>query len=277
MTGESVLKSGRVALVTGAASGIGLAACKRFAALGMRVAMADIDGDGLEAAAEAVAGAATEGRAAVLPVVTDVAARSNIEALRTAVYDAFGEVGLLMNNAVTRLGGGTWDGTDDWRRAVEVNLWGVVNGVQAFVPAMLGQGTPCLIVNTGSKQGITNPPGNAVYNMTKAAVRFYTESLEHELRNTEGCRISAHLLVPGWTTTGKREHKSGAWLPGQVIDFMLAALGRGEFYILCPDNEVTPEMDRARILWAAGDITEPRPPLSRWHPDHAASFKEQDG
>ena len=277
MTSESVLASGRVALVTGAASGIGLAACKRFAALGMRVAMADIEGGDLDAAAEAVAGAASGGREAVLPVVTDVAKLANIEALRTAVYEKFGEVGLLMNNAVTRLGGGTWDGTDDWRRAVEVNLWGVINGVQIFVPAMLGQGTPCLIVNTGSKQGITNPPGNAVYNLTKAAVKSYTESLQHELRNTEGCKIAAHLLVPGWTTTGKRQHQPGAWLPDQVIDVMLAALGRGEFYILCPDNEVTPEMDRQRILWAAGDLTERRPPLSRWHPDYAAKFKEQDG
>jgi len=114
---------------------------------------------------------------------------------------------------------------------------------------MIDQGTPSVIVNTGSKQGITNPPGNAAYNASKAALKSYTESLQHELRNTDGCQVSAHLLVPGWTTTGKREHKPGAWLPDQVIDVLLEALARGDFYIVCPDDEVTSEMDTARILW----------------------------
>ena len=81
---------------------------------------------------------------------------------------------------------------------------------------MIEQGEPCLVINTGSKQGITNPPGNLAYNVTKAALKTYTEGLQHELRNTPGCRVSAHLLVPGWTTTGKREHQPGAWLPDQV-------------------------------------------------------------
>jgi short-subunit dehydrogenase len=142
---------------------------------------------------------------------------------------------------------------------------------------MVERGTPGLIVNTGSKQGITNPPGNLAYNMTKAAVKAFTEGLQHELRNTDGCRVSAHLLVPGWTTTGKREHKPGAWLPDQVVDMLIAGLDRGDFYIICPDDEVTPEMDRQRILWAAGDITENRPPLSRWHPDYADAFRQASG
>jgi hypothetical protein len=76
-----------------------------------------------------------------------------------------------------------------------------------------------------------------------------------------------------FTTTGKREHRPGAWLPDQVIDVLLAGLERGDFYILCADDETPPEMDRKRILWAAGDITENRPPLSRWHPDHAEPFE----
>ena len=84
--------------------------------------------------------------------------------------------------------------------------------------------------------------------------------------------MSAHLLIPGWTTTGKQDHKPGAWLPDQVAEVLLAALPRGDFYILCQDNEVTPEMDAKRILWAAGDIIENRPPLSRWHPDYAEAF-----
>jgi hypothetical protein len=77
--------------------------------------------------------------------------------------------------------------------------------------------------------------------------------------------------VPGWTTTGKNEHKPGAWLPAQVVDTMIDAVNAGTFYIICPDHEVTADMDRRRILWAAGDIIENRPPLSRWHPDFKAA------
>jgi hypothetical protein len=101
--------------------------------------------------------------------------------------------------------------------------------------------------------------------------------LAHELRTTANCQVSAHLLVPGWTTTGKREHKPGAWLPDQVIDVLVAALQRRDFYIICPDDDVTPELDRKRILWAAGDLTENRPALSRWHPDYADRFAKFTG
>jgi len=149
-----------------------------------------------------------------------------------------------------------------------------VNGVRAFAPKMMEQDAPSIIVNCGSKQGITNPPGNAAYNVTKSALKTYTEALEHELRNTQGCAVRAALLIPGWTTTRDHEHRPGAWLPDQVIDFMVAALDKGDFYILCPDGETTPEMDHTRILWAAGDIIENRPPLSRWHADYKDAFEE---
>jgi hypothetical protein len=269
---HSVLTAGRVAVVTGAAMGIGLAACKRFAALGMRVCMADVLADELQAARLEVVERAHGGDRDVLAVPTDVARPEDVQSLKDRVYAAFGEVGLLMNNAVTRTGGGALGRLEDWQEALDVNFWGVVNGVRAFVPHMIEQGERCLVINTGSKQGITNPPGNLAYNVTKSALKTYTEGLQHELRNTPGCRVSAHLLVPGWTTTGKREHKPGAWLPDQVIDVLLAALDRGDFYIICPDDEVSAEMDRMRILWSAGDITENRPPLSRWHPDYAKAF-----
>ena len=98
-------------------------------------------------------------------------------------------------------------------------------------------------------------------------MKHYTEALEHELRNEGGARVTAHLLIPGWTTTGKAEHKQGAWLPTQVVQFMIDAVNERSFYVLCPDDEVTAEMDRKRVEWAACDITENRPPLSRWHPD----------
>ncbi len=266
------LSEGRTAVVTGAAMGIGLASCKRFAAMGMRVAMADIDGDELTGAAAEVAALAPGGADAVMAVPTDVAKRDDIEALRNAVFDRFGSVGVLMNNAAARIAGGTSDDLADWHHTMAVNFWGVVYGVRAFLPALRDQGTPAVIVNTGSKQGITNPPGNVIYNVTKSALKTYTEQLQHELRNTRDNPVTAHLLVPGWTTTGKRAHKPGAWLPDQVVDRMLAALDRGDFYIICPDNEVTSEMDAKRIRWGAGDITENRPPLSRWHPDYKEAF-----
>ncbi|MDX1431269.1 MAG: SDR family NAD(P)-dependent oxidoreductase [Gammaproteobacteria bacterium] len=271
---STVLRPGRVAVVTGAGSGIGLATSRRLAALGMKVCLSDIAQHDLETARASVADTARGGAEDVLAVRADVASRDDVLALRRAVYGRFGEVALLVNNAVTRVGGGVFASHDDWRRALEVNFWGVVNGVQLFVPDMIAQGTECMVVNVGSKQGITNPPGNAAYNVTKAALKTFTEALQHELRNTARCRVSAHLLVPGWTTTGKREHKPGAWLPDQVVDVMFEGLAHGDFYIICPDDEVTPEMDRKRILWAAGDVTDNRPPLSRWHPDFKQAFEE---
>lgn len=274
---DPVLRTGRVAVVTGAAMGIGLAACRRFAGLGMKVCMVDVDADELQSAHARLVDVTPDGEKNVMAVPADVARPADLEALRRMVYERFDEVGLLMNNAATRIGGGLSAPLEDWHAAMNVNFWGVVHGVRAFLPAMLAQGNPCRVINTGSKQGITNPPGNTVYNITKSAIKTYTEALQHELRNTPSCQVSAHLLVPGWTTTGKREHKPGAWLPDQVIDVLVAALGRGDFYIICPDDDVTPEIDRRRILWAAGDLTENRPALSRWHPDFAAAFAKFSG
>lgn len=265
-----VLREGRVALVTGAASGIGRAAAKRFASLGMKVCLADIESGGLEAARDEVAGSGAE----VLAVRTDVSDPGNIKALRDEVLGRFGEVALLMNNAVTRIGGGVWGDEEEWRKAMDVNFWGVEYAVRAFVPHMIESGAPGMVIHSGSKQGITNPPGNSIYNITKSALKIYTEALEHELRNTQGCRVSAHLLVPGMTTTGKKQHRPGAWWPDQVIDFMMPALIRGDFYIICPDGEVSPEMDAKRMAWATGDMVSGRPALSRWHRDYKKAFED---
>jgi NAD(P)-dependent dehydrogenase (short-subunit alcohol dehydrogenase family) len=271
------LAAGRVAVITGAASGIGLAAARRFAALGMRVCLADLASAALDAAVGQVASVAPEGEAAVIGVATDVSKLAEVEALRDAALGRFGEVGLLMNNAGTAPGGGPYERIDRWRMVLGVNLWGVINGVQSFVPAMLAQGTPCAVVNTGSKQGITCPPGDTAYNVSKAGVKVLTEALAHSLRNEPGGRISAHLLIPGSTFTGMTrgghtEKPPGAWTPDQVVDMLVEGMSAGDFYILCPDNEVTREIDNRRITWAAQDITENRPPLSRWHPDYKDAF-----
>jgi len=184
-----------------------------------------------------------------------------------------------MNNAGIQPGSAMFGPRANWERVMAVNLWGVINGVQAFVPGMVKRGRPGLVINTGSKQGITTPPGDPAYNVSKAGVKVVTEALAHELRNTEGCQISAHLLIPGFvftelTAKGRTEKPEGAWTPEQTVDFMLQRLETGDFYILCPDNEVTRRLDEKRILWAAGDIVENRPPLSRWHKAYGEAFAD---
>lgn len=293
MVRHPALQAGRVAVITGAAGGIGLATARRFRSFGMKIALADTDADELSAAARDLAGADP---ASVLAVPTDVSQLGDLTRLRDLAWQQLGPVSVLMNNAGTGLGGGAWERYDEWKRVLDVNLWGVINGIHAFVPKMLEHGLEGLIVNTGSKQGITCPPGNTPYNVSKAGVKVLTESVQHELRNTPDCKLSAHLLVPGWTETAINrkaqrdrarlagtlaaqaaapgEKPAGAWTADQVVDFMLEAIERGDFYILCPDNEVTASMDKKRIEWAALDLIENRPPLSRWHPDYAASFKK---
>ncbi len=268
----------RTAVITGGASGIGLATAERLAKAGLNVCVADLEGETLDAAGTALSKIAERGSDAVLTVATDVSSLESVEALRDRALDRFGEVAFLMNNAGVGGGGAPWQNYGGWQRVFGVNLWGVVNGLQTFTQLMIDQGTPCAIVNTGSKQGITNPPGDAAYNATKAAIKSLTESLAHQLRAIEDCRVTAHLLVPGFTYTGMirrfiEEKPPGAWLPEQVADYLLEAIGRGDFYVLCPDNDVSVEMDQRRIQWAAGDLVEGRPALSRWHPDYAEAFE----
>jgi NAD(P)-dependent dehydrogenase (short-subunit alcohol dehydrogenase family) len=198
-----------------------------------------------------------------------------VERLRVAAFEAHGAVHVLMNNAGVGGGGGAFAPMPIWRRVIETNLWGVIHGIHAFLEPMIAQGAPAVIVNTGSKQGITTPPGDTAYNVSKAGVKVATEGLQHELRSRPGCLVSAHLLVPGFTftgLTGRSEKPAGAWTPDQVVDELLVGLATDRFYILCPDNDVTAEMDRKRMRWAADDVILGRPPLSRWHPDYADAF-----
>ncbi|RWE30854.1 MAG: SDR family NAD(P)-dependent oxidoreductase [Mesorhizobium sp.] len=274
-TALPALGQGNTAVITGAASGIGLAAAKRLALMGMKIVLADIAGPRLDDASRAVAAIAGDG--AVLAVASDVSKADEVDRLADRAFGTFGGVSLVMNNAgVGDNPGKPWENRDGWKRLLDINFWGVVHGVEAFAPRMLAAAKPGLIVNTGSKQGITTPPGNLAYNVSKAGVKTFTEGLAHALRNEPDARLSAHLLIPGFTytglTKGAREKPAGAWTGEQVVDFMLESLIRGDFYILCPDNEAARPLDEKRMAWAIGDIIENRPALSRWHPDHKDAF-----
>lgn len=273
MTLHPAIAPGRVAVVTGGASGIGLASARRFGAAGMTLLLADLSGPALE---EAAAALAAEGiSVAVQP--TDVRERGQIEALK-ARADLLGPVGVLMSNAGREGGGGLFAGEAVWRTTLETNLFGAVHLMQVFLPDMIASDRPGAVVCTGSKQGITLPPGDTAYNVSKAALKALAESLAHDLVQQTGTRVTAHLLIPGFTFTGftrargVSEKPAGAWTAGQVADFLLAGMAAGDFYILCPDNDVDRATDLKRMRWGFGDILENRPALSRWHPDYAEAF-----
>lgn len=270
---------GAVAVVTGGASGIGLAAARHFATLGMRVAIADLGAQRLADAMTLLAQSAPDGNADILALETDVSNPEALRRLEEAVRARFGGTDVLMNNAGVQPGSSLFGPASNWERVLDVNLWGVIRGAQAFVPAMIEHGRPAAVINTGSKQGITTPPGDPAYNVSKAGVKAFSEALQHELRNTPGCNVSAHLLIPGFVytelTKGNRTEKpAAAWTPEETVAFMMERLDAGDFYILCPDNDVPRSLDERRILWAAGDIVNNRPPLSRWHPDYAEQFAD---
>jgi NAD(P)-dependent dehydrogenase (short-subunit alcohol dehydrogenase family) len=270
------LSADNTAVITGGASGIGLAAAMRLATLGLNVCIADVDDARLQGAAAKLSGIARRGAAAIMTATVDVSRRESVVALEQAVRDRFGGTDVLMNNAGIQPGSAVL-ADDNWQRILGVNLWGVITGAQVFAPAMIARARPGLIINTGSKQGITTPPGDPAYNVAKAGVKAFTEALQHELRTTKDCKVSAHLFIPGFvftglTAKGRTEKPDAAWTPEQTVDFMLERVAAGDFYILCPDNDVPRALDERRILWAAGDIVENRPALSRWHPDYAEAF-----
>lgn len=265
-------------MVTGGASGIGLSAAEHYVAAGMNVVIADRNAEAIEAAVAGLEKAAGHaGR--VLGRVCDVTELEQVAALRDAALETFGGVHCLMNNAgVGIFVGPPWENLDELKQTLQVNLMGIVHGCHAFIPKMLESGRPGVVINTASKQGITRPPGNYAYNLSKAGVVAYTESVAHAFRQIDDCKLSAHLLVPGFVYTGMvsqwiPEKPEPAWTADQTVEFMLPCLDRGEFYIICPDNETTREIDQKRIQWNVDDIIKNRPALSRWHPDFKDAFE----
>ncbi|KAK0704673.1 hypothetical protein B0H67DRAFT_498085 [Lasiosphaeris hirsuta] len=254
----SVFQPGNTAVITGGASGIGLALTKRCVGHGMKVLVADWDEELL-----GQAGASGE----VSTIKMDVRKLGEWTKLNSRVTEEFGgKLHLLALNAGVGLMS-DWSDLQSFQQILDVNLYGVINGINALLPAVkstAASASPAAIVITGSKQGITNPPGNPAYNASKAAVKALAEHLSFDLRNVPN--IGVHLLVPG--------KPDGAWWPEQVVDYLEEKMAKDKFYIMCPDNDVSEDTDKKRMRWAVGDLVEGRPPLTRWREDWKTKAQE---
>ncbi|KAK8039087.1 short-chain dehydrogenase/reductase [Apiospora rasikravindrae] len=278
---SAIFKAGNTAVITGGASGIGLALAKKCAGYGMKVLVADWH-------AELLA-----------KVPTDVAATYQMDVSKAADWAGFkekiqkdfdGKINLLALNAGTGAKH-SFDSPEGFEKILNVNIFGVVHGITHLLPLVKSSTKEAeqqsAIVITGSKQGITNPPGNPAYNASKAAVKSLAEQLSYDLR-TDHPSVSVHLLVPGWTWTGLAGGQPGAgrdteaadggkkkpdapWWPEDVVEYLEKKVAEKQFWVICPDNEVTEEMDKKRMAWSAGDVVNGRPPLSRWREE----YKEQ--
>ena len=188
----------KVAVITGAASGIGRGLAERFAAESMKVVLADVE---VEALAELETDLKSKG-ADVLTVKTDVSNAVEVENLAAQTLDTFGAVHILCNNAGVVCSRPIWEHTlADWKWVLGVNLWGVIHGIRAFVPRMLAQGDACHIVNTASILGLVGGSGEGIYKVSKHGVVVLSETLADELAQKEA-NIQVHVLCPGWVRTG---------------------------------------------------------------------------
>jgi NAD(P)-dependent dehydrogenase (short-subunit alcohol dehydrogenase family) len=267
---------GGTAVVTGAASGIGLALARRAAAEGMRVVLADVDADGLAAAAADLPGAPEDG---VEQVRCDVSDPDAVEALADRAYERFGSVELLCNNAGVGGGGHVAElDRKDWEWVLGVNLWGVIHGVTSFLPRMLESGRPGHVVNTASMAGFFATAGMAPYAVSKFGVVALSESMRAELA---GSRVGVSVLCPGWVST--RIHESdrsrpdelrvdrpapdpersseiravieGGLDPASVADLVFAAVRSGRFWVFThPDMVRATTMRQQEVLAALDDL-----------------------
>ncbi|KAF2680772.1 NAD(P)-binding protein [Lentithecium fluviatile CBS 122367] len=266
----SVFQSGSKALITGGASGIGLAVAQLCLKHGMRVSIVDFNKETLGLAEKSLEGD-----------VQCLQADVGKEDYWAFVKEKVGDVDFLMLNAGVG-GQGSWGDGAYFSKILNTNLNGVINGLNTYVPSFQSRASdarPAAIVITGSKQGITNPPGNPAYNASKAAVKTLAEHLNWDFREKKN--VGVHLLVPGWTFTGLSGNTPGsptpkplgAWTPDQVASYLESKMLTSKFYIICPDNDVSEQTDKKRMLWSVNDIVKERQPLSRWRDE----YKEEVG
>ncbi|MFJ4067302.1 SDR family NAD(P)-dependent oxidoreductase [Pseudomonas sp. NPDC089996] len=273
------IRNGAVAVITGAAVGIGYAIARRVAKEGMDIVLFDRDAVALDVATKSLLNECPGVR--VLAISGDVTSDGDLHKLYEKSCE-FGEVSLLVNNAAIIKGAGPWDSLSKWRTLMEINFWSILTLQHLFVETMFSQKGHAAIVNLGSKEGITTRPGNAAYSVSKAAVKVLTEQLTHELREKVGDRISAHLLIPGYTFTPMNfpgmnpdtPKPDSPWSADQVADRLIAKMAAGDFYIFCEDNESSWALDQRRMQWSADDMIQNRPALSRWHKDYVEKFAD---
>jgi NAD(P)-dependent dehydrogenase (short-subunit alcohol dehydrogenase family) len=268
---------GRVAVVTGAASGIGLALAQRFGRERMKLVLADLEQEPLGRARDALAAAGVE----VLAVRADVSRAAEVEALAQSAFERFGTVDLLFNNAGVGAGGPAWElEPADWEWILGVNLWGVVHGIRAFVPRMIEQGQGH-VVNTASFAGLVSAPGMSAYCASKHAVVALSECLHHDLSVATGGKVKVSVLCPSWVKTniadsernrpassaGRRRSAreriiqsmmrstvAAGLAPAEVAEQVFGAVVEGRFWIL------THKSTEAAILARTNEILEGRAP-----------------
>lgn len=272
----------RVAVVTGAASGIGLALTERFVAEGMKVVMADIEAGALATASERL----RRDGAAVLPIRVDVSQPGDVERLADETYEAFGAAHVVCNNAGVAVIGATHEHTlADWQWVINVNLWGVIHGVRVFLPRMLAGGDEGHFVNTASMAGLTTAPFMSVYDVTKHGVVALSESMYKEL-TLSGAAIGVSVVCPGLIDTnimhssrnrpesladeGKAgpmaqafgqslsDRLAGGYPPSEVANQVVAGIREGRFYIVPAQPDVT-----SNIAIRANDLLALRNPTLR--------------
>ena len=281
--------AGRTAVVTGAASGIGLGLAQQCRARGMNVAMLDVEAGALEASAALVGG-----EEHVLALRADVSDAEAMEAVAAEVYERFGAVHLLCNNAGVSITGPLWEMTDkDWRWVINVNLLGVANGIRSFVSRMVAGGEEGHVVSTSSLAGLTPMPHAGIYSATKSAVIALSESLFFDLQDA-GTRIGVSVLCPGLVNTNilrsDRNRPHGATetgeeaipdealsffqmgdSPNDVADHVLDAVARDDFIILTGEGG-RPDMEARAAATLA--LTQPhRPNPAAMMPDSFHSKK----
>lgn len=293
----AVFKPGATALITGGASGIGYAFARLCRSNGMNLALVDINSEHLDTALSKLNSLkpkdSTDTKAKTKTYHMDVSQISEWQKLKSSIDSEFGgKVDLLMLNAGAAVkakeGLTPWTDLEHHTKTYNTNVFGVLNGIATFLPALQEKNDPSTIIITGSKQGITNPPGSVpAYNASKATVKHLTEHLAHDMRN-QSPQINVHLLIPGWVYTSfggnagpvddsevKDKKPEGAWLASTLVDYAVKKMDEGKFYIICPDGDVTEELDQARMTYQVGDVTEGRSALSRWDPkykDEAAAW-----
>lgn len=273
------IRKNAVAVITGAAVGIGYAIAERMAKEGMKLVLLDKDAVQLASAIQRLRSKYKE--LTIHSVIGDVSSENVIERLHHVAVST-GEIGVIINNAAIHQGGNPWESLSQWRLLLDVNFWSILKIQEKFIKTLMNQKNHSAIVNVGSKEGITTPPGNAAYSVSKAAVRVLTEQLAHELRERVANKISAHLLIPGYTFTPMNfpginfdsVKPQAPWSPQQVANRLIEGMRTGEFYIFCEDNEVTRKLDERRMQWSIDDLIQKRPALSRWHPEWREEFNQ---